>query len=156
MERAQSAGQPKPVYDGFKVDTWAVGITLHILLRGDYPFGGLADGLALTASKQLSNDLLRKLKKSVDVSPECTDFVTKCLTFDPAARPTVQELCAHSWLTGCGDVVRLALPCPTQPSARSHAGGALSAKQAAGTAVVDPAVLQHVNDIVNRVRQGLA
>ena len=129
VQRAQSSGLAVPTYDGFKVDTWAVGITLHILLRGDYPFGGLADGLALTASGQLSKDLLRKLKKSVDVSPDCTDFISQCLIFNPDERPTVPQLCAHKWLAGCGLMVRIlccALRIVLQPARRcSRAGGTL-------------------------------
>lgn len=93
-------GQPTPTYDGFKVDTWAVGITVHVLLRGEYPFDSLSDGLAQTENGTLSSELLRKLKKSVAVSPECTDFIKQCLTFDATARPTVQHLGTHAWLQG--------------------------------------------------------
>ena len=109
--RLESNGQIAPVYDGVKVDTWAVGITLHILLRGNYPFDGLAEGLALTVSGDLSKTLIRKLKSSVTVSPDCLDFITQCLTFDSTARPTVHELLAHKWLEGCNEVVRIALLC---------------------------------------------
>ena len=106
-----STGQIVPTYDGVKVDTWAMGITLHILLRGDYPFGGLMDGLKMTKAGTLSAELLRKLDQRVEVTPECRDFLKQCLIFDSAARPTVQALCAHPWLNGCGAVVRPAPVC---------------------------------------------
>ena len=150
--RLESNGQIAPEYDGVKVDTWAVGITLHILLRGNYPFDGLPEGLALTASGDLSKTLIRKLKSSVTVSPDCLDFITRCLTFDATARPTVHELLAHKWLEGCNDPVRFALLCRVHTS-RAHA--LATAAQAAGSAVVDPAVLQHVDDIITRIKQGL-
>ena len=46
----------------------------------------------------------------------------------------------------------LAVPNPAQ---RALTGCCLPRAQAAGTPVVDPAVLQNINDIVNRVKQGL-
>ncbi len=100
MHRAQSNNKPAPTYDGFKVDTWAIGITLHILLRGAYPFDGLTDGLKQSVNGTLSTELLKKLRQSVTVSPECTDFITQCFTFDGAQRPMVQQLASHPWMQG--------------------------------------------------------
>jgi len=100
VRRAESNGQPSPTYDGFKVDTWAIGITLHILLLGAYPFDGLADGLKMTENGTLSTKLLLKLRKSGTVSPECTDFITQCFTFGEEQRPTVQQLASHPWMQG--------------------------------------------------------
>jgi serine/threonine protein kinase len=32
------------------------------------------------------------------ISPEAKDFVSKLLTFNPAERPTAQEILSHKWL----------------------------------------------------------
>ena len=100
VHRAQSNGEVVPTYDGFKVDTWAIGITLHILLRGEYPFDGQREGLTMTRNGTLSKELLEALRDSVIVSPECTDFITQCFTFDGAQRPTAEQLASHPWMQG--------------------------------------------------------
>ena len=89
-----------PVYEGKPVDIWSIGITLHILLRGDYPYDDFKQGLTKTKDETLTSYLMTKLDRSVQVSPECRDFVEQCLAFDAAARPTVEQLMAHAWMQG--------------------------------------------------------
>ena len=156
VHRAQSSGQAAPTYDGYKVDTWAIGITLHILLRGDDPFAGLADGLAQTENGTLSTEQLGKLRRSVLVSPECTDFIKQCLTFEHTARPTVQALAQHAWLQGTvAPEARPALACLHPCYAAAPAYSPPPRAQASGQAVGDPAVMASVADVLRRLHEGL-
>jgi serine/threonine protein kinase len=128
---AEEDGLPAPPYDGEKVDVWALGVMLLILLRGDYPF-------PITQGKQYTRDgvLHQRLQLQVAqlaVSPQCAAFVCKCFTLEPAARPTVALLAADDWIT---------------------AGGAQLAAAARGPAVCEQTAAE-VEDVIRRVQQGL-
>ena len=153
---SEESNRRKPVitYTGEPVDIWCIGVTLHILLRGDYPFRGLKAGLDRWKDGTLSSSMMDKLDRSVQVSPECRDFVAQCLAFDAAARPTVEQLMAHAWMQGAVTPAVRARRLHCSPrvlhAALWHAlTASLSRReQAPGVAVGDPAVLAVVNNVV--------
>ncbi len=127
---AHARGQPVPAYSTFPVDVWAIGMLLHILLRGKYPFD-LAAGSKMARAGTLSRDMLALLaREQPGLSAECTDFVTKCLTFDAAERATVAQLVAHPWVASAVPVL------------------APAASQCEQT-------LAEVEDVIRRIEQGL-
>ena len=130
---AESNGHEVERYDGVKVDTWCVGITLFMMLCGANPVVDLAEGLHNSDKKtgMLSVIIMdrfdkniarkRKLVPTVTVSPECRDFIKRCLTFDPDERPTVEALMTLPWLQGA--VKPAVRCCVLAPSLRSAAFG---------------------------------
>lgn len=91
-ERIQ--GEPYTV----KSDVWSVGLTLHELAIGKFPFG--ADATGEDAEARGIFDLLQQIV--MEPSPELPaheafpsilhDMLSKCLLKDPKLRPTPQEL----------------------------------------------------------------
>jgi calcium/calmodulin-dependent protein kinase I len=70
------------------MDIWAMGVITHFLLTGYTPFD--------RENQQLT--LGRTDEYWADVSQTAKEFVTMCLTVDPAQRPTASEVLKHRWL----------------------------------------------------------
>jgi serine/threonine protein kinase len=120
-----------PPYNTFAVDVWAIGMLLHIMLRGLYPFADEAAGSDAARAGTLSTDLCALLEREQPgLSKECLDFVAKCLTASEAQRPTVAELVAHKWVASA---------VPTLPPAASQCQQTLA----------------EVEDIIRRIEQRL-
>jgi len=75
-------------YD-FKADIWSLGITCIEMAEGNPPSYGLKPMLVMM---QLPTKAPPRLQKESDHSPEFVDFVSRCLTKDPAQRPSADEL----------------------------------------------------------------
>ncbi|KFY31239.1 hypothetical protein V493_01279, partial [Pseudogymnoascus sp. VKM F-4281 (FW-2241)] len=87
----KKAGHGKPV------DVWAIGVITYFLLCGYTPFdrdSNLEEMQAiLIADYRFEPPAFWR-----GVSPAAKDFVSRCLTVDPSARPTAQEALAHPFL----------------------------------------------------------
>jgi serine/threonine protein kinase len=128
---AHGRGLPVPPYNTFAVDVWAIGVLLHIMLRGHYPFADEKTGSKAAREGKLSAELCALLKsEQPGLSEECLDFVAKCLTPGEAQRPTVAELVAHHWVASA---------VPTLPRAASQCQQTLA----------------EVEDIIRRIEQRL-
>ncbi|KRX08504.1 Protein kinase-like domain [Pseudocohnilembus persalinus] len=73
-------------YNGQKADIWALGVLLHVLLSGKFPFRGAND-----------KDLFRKIKSGIFNSPECISkdaqiFIGKLLKVNPRDRPSADKI----------------------------------------------------------------
>ena len=81
----------KQAYD-YRIDMWAIGVTVYLLCCGQYPF-------KITGKKQLG-DLCRPLKwrQKVVLSPETKDFVQCILKVDPDERLTAKSALAHPFI----------------------------------------------------------
>ncbi|OAF57560.1 hypothetical protein VC83_04688 [Pseudogymnoascus destructans] len=87
----KKAGHGKPV------DVWAIGVITYFLLCGYTPFdrdSNLEEMQAiLIADYRFEPPAFWR-----GVSVSAKDFVSRCLTVDPSARPTAQEALAHPFL----------------------------------------------------------
>lgn len=73
-------------YEATKVDIWAFGITMHILISHEYPFEITSD------VKHVRNLKTKSLKLMNVVSGNLGALINKCLQFDPELRPTAKDL----------------------------------------------------------------
>ncbi|KAG5500530.1 hypothetical protein JKF63_03624 [Porcisia hertigi] len=115
-----------PAYDGRKVDVWAAGITLYMMLFGGFPYRcshGDPDAL-LEAIETTKYRIPRPIPSCIE------DILGRMLCVDAAQRWSVRQLLQHPWMSG------LDLRCN---SARAFAHGAttslaVSASDTAGEA----------------------
>lgn len=87
-------------YSGTKVDVWALGVTVYMLLSGSVPFKG--DMLLALFDNIVSGDY----KQLEDVSPECQEAISAMLTMKWEERPGVEQLLRLPWFTDIGAVER--------------------------------------------------
>jgi hypothetical protein len=101
-------------------DVWALGSTIFVALGGYPPFGDAFGGefiarnsgevpaaVRLGALEGLfariqSGDFSFPAAHWRKVGPNARDFISRCLTVDPAARPTAAELLTHPWFCSRG------------------------------------------------------
>ncbi|PRP87329.1 MAP3K epsilon protein kinase [Planoprotostelium fungivorum] len=77
-----------------KSDIWSLACTILELITGFPPY---FDNSGITALYRMVNDARPPFPD--DISPELTDFLTKCFNKDANRRPSAKELLAHSWIT---------------------------------------------------------
>lgn len=81
-------------YFGDKVDIWALGVVIYVLLVGFMPF---------------KEEDATKAKYSIpkDVESDAADFVSNMLVLDPRERYSARHLLEHPWVEKQSDSVRL-------------------------------------------------
>lgn len=102
----------KAQYDGTKVDIWAAGVMLCVMLIGRFPFEGTEmsnvtnlDDVSehvwqqqtQTTSKWYDNPLIAH--DCSLLSPDCIDLLDKMFELDESQRITVSGIKAHPWFT---------------------------------------------------------
>jgi serine/threonine protein kinase len=80
---------------GRKCDVWALGCTLIELTTGKPPWSHLNP---VTALFQIANEDEKPPTPPAHLSPQCQDFISRCLTRDADKRPSVHDLTQHSWM----------------------------------------------------------
>jgi serine/threonine protein kinase len=75
-------------YSGKAVDVWALGVVMHVLLTGKYPF--------LSTDEMVRGELTTTLPESVP--PSVADLLKGALTVDRIGRHSADDLLAHEWL----------------------------------------------------------
>jgi len=78
-----------------RADLWSLGVTLYVMLRGQYPFRGESANTLLQMGKY---DLSSGVWSSV--SEDAKDLVSKLLRVSPDERLPLEECMKHPWLTG--------------------------------------------------------
>jgi len=82
---------------GKPVDIWAMGVTTYVLLSGEMPFRS-ENGQSERQAIITGNYEFKSTERWADVSETARDFISACLTVDPAQRPTAADLLKHPWL----------------------------------------------------------
>ena len=109
--------EPPPMY-GPKADVWALGMCLHVMLCGCFPFPS-GDGVE-------EDELLRTVNAATftfndpgwrKVSEEALDLVGQLLQRDPLDRPVLEEVLQHAF---CADALQEAM---LAEAGRSRRGG---------------------------------
>ena len=74
-------------YEGHAAEIWALGIVLFSLVNGDVPF--FNDEQILAAQPSFKGHLSTAVK----------NLLSKCLSFQPQERPSLEEIQEHPWMT---------------------------------------------------------
>lgn len=75
-------------YKGGAATVWSLGILLYDMVCGDIPFHRDEEILA------------GKILWRTPLSKPCQDVIKACLSLDAEARPSLEELLSHPWVTG--------------------------------------------------------
>eukprot|EP01063_Lacrimia_lanifica_P006514 TRINITY_DN139_c0_g1_i1.p1 TRINITY_DN139_c0_g1~~TRINITY_DN139_c0_g1_i1.p1 ORF type:complete len:321 (+),score=162.58 TRINITY_DN139_c0_g1_i1:67-1029(+) len=91
--------------DGYKVDVWAVGVTLFHLLTGEYPFDLPRD--ASGSVRWEGKESLKTIRNQVisgeylmprHIPKAAQDLISRCLTKDITQRISLSEILLHPWV----------------------------------------------------------
>jgi serine/threonine protein kinase len=88
---------------GYNSDVWSFGLSLMTCALGKYPLGtsggywGILNSVNEEPLPTLPEDKFSELLR---------DFVNRCLSRDPAERPSVADLLNHPYLAGCAEQVK--------------------------------------------------
>ncbi|KAM4832685.1 sperm motility kinase 2B-like [Urocitellus parryii] len=80
-------------YEGPPVDIWSLGVILHYMLTGRYPYFGY------TAKEMLTQIILATYRNTPGISLAARMLIQGMLTLDPQKRPTAKQILQHPWMT---------------------------------------------------------
>jgi len=83
------SGKP---YLADKADIWSLGITLHVMMTGFWPYLGQTEKEVLSNAKLGKVDLADQF-----LSPKLMEFMMTMLQIDPEKRPDIPSLLQHEW-----------------------------------------------------------
>jgi len=75
-------------YVGMPVDVWSLGVLMYLLVAKRLPF------------ENVQKTLMCQWLSPENISDDCRDLLSKMLKSDPSARPTMQDVLVHPWLSG--------------------------------------------------------
>lgn len=82
-----------------KTDSWSVGVLLHLMLTGKYPFGCPTDRPKDIFNMIVYEPFNSQYLKSSQCSEEVTDLVTKLLVKTQRKRISAHEALTHKWIS---------------------------------------------------------
>jgi len=122
-----------------KADMWAVGVTVHGVVEGRFPFK--TEKQAKTKELACNSPLN---------SEECIDFISRCLSKKESDRPTAQEALQHNWILNEGKK-RLDENSEVRPLVQSQWAPDKDIREGP----VNPAVLERRLELVKRLEDGI-
>ncbi|XP_046312598.1 sperm motility kinase 2B-like [Marmota monax] len=96
----------KQEYEGPPADIWSLGVILHCMLTGSYPFRGD------TPQELLMRITLARFQVPSSVPVKARRLIRQILVLNPKKRPTVKQILQHPWL-------RQGEPCAPHPSSQA-------------------------------------
>lgn len=93
-----------------KVDVWSIGVIFFQMIFGKRPFGDGQSQDKILADQTMLNAHEVKFPDKIEVSMEGKEFVRACLSYDQAFRPTIAQLCEHSYVVKDWNSI-----CPQEP-----------------------------------------
>ncbi|GAB4817584.1 hypothetical protein N2152v2_004630 [Parachlorella kessleri] len=84
-------------YDGKIADVWSCGVTLYVMLVGQYPFEDSEDPRNFNKTIKRIVDVKYSVPYDVRLSRECLDLLGRIFQADPAKRITLQQIQQHPW-----------------------------------------------------------
>ncbi|WOL03548.1 serine/threonine-protein kinase SAPK7 [Canna indica] len=84
-------------YDGKLADVWSCGVTLYVMLVGDYPFEDKEDpkNFRKTIGKIMSAQY--EIPEHVHISQDCRQLLSRIFVANPTKRITIREIKSHPW-----------------------------------------------------------
>ena len=87
------------VYDGKKADLFSAAVVMFILVRGIFPFKeALKEEFFFNYLVNKNYTDYWKKVESTYLSADCRDLLQRMLSYDPAERPSIEEISVHPWI----------------------------------------------------------
>jgi serine/threonine protein kinase len=83
------------------VDIWAFGVVIFAMLAGCMPFPDPEEEWEEFSSRVVAGQWDDEWLAVKNVSDHAYDLIGRCLSVDPAARPTARDLLVHPFFDGC-------------------------------------------------------
>lgn len=79
------------------MDIWSLGVIIYTLIIGKPPFETTDVKATYTRIKRNQYSF----PDHVPITDEARDLISRILTGDPSARPTLDQICQHPFMTNC-------------------------------------------------------
>lgn len=79
-------------HNGIHADIWSLGVLLHGMVTGKFPFSGINEKETMTKILRGTFDMPE------EISPSCKSLLSKLLHIDPRRRPSCTTILKHSYL----------------------------------------------------------
>ncbi|KAI1289590.1 CBL-interacting serine/threonine-protein kinase 15 [Halotydeus destructor] len=95
--------KPTGKYNPFKVDIWAMGVTLFMMLNSDWPYKTAKstkdkDGIKAMYKQQMNKAFKHRSELDDQLTDDVKDLIDKCLDPDVETRYTTTQMLKHPWL----------------------------------------------------------